>query len=55
MQVFAGVNFVAQVDTGLIETVENWQPALGQLGKTLLDQTGGALWPWVHVGPEQGA
>lgn len=55
MQVFTGVDFVAQIDAGFFEAVENRQPALAELGETLLDQTRRTLRPRIDVGPEQGA
>ncbi|MNC61222.1 hypothetical protein D3C75_1111520 [compost metagenome] len=55
MQVFAGVDLVAQVDAGLFETIENRQPALGQFCKTLFDQTARPLRPRVEIRPEQRA
>ncbi len=55
VKVLAGMDFVAQVHPGRLETIENRQPAPGQLGKHLFDKPARALWPRVHVGPQQRA
>ncbi|MNL28787.1 hypothetical protein D3C87_1504470 [compost metagenome] len=55
VQVFAGVNFVADVDARLVEGVEDRRPAAGQLVEGLFDQPSRALWPGVEIGPGQRA
>ena len=54
MQVFPRMNFITEVYTLLVKTVENWQPALGQFPETGFHQPGGSLGPGIHGWPEQG-
>ena len=51
MQVFARVQFVADVHAGRVEGVEHRSPALGQFGESLFHEPSGPLWPRVEVGP----
>src|SRR5690554_2086020 len=47
VQVFAGMQLVADVYAGRIEGVQYGQPATRQLGKRFLHQAGWALWPGI--------
>ncbi|EKD59601.1 MAG: hypothetical protein ACD_54C01258G0001 [uncultured bacterium] len=53
VQVFAGVNLVAQIDTTGVGMVQKRRPAAGEFVKSLFDQTGGALRPRVKIRPGQ--
>jgi hypothetical protein len=47
VQIFPGVNLVAEVDPILIEHVEDGSPAICQFLKGGLYQTSGTLRPWI--------
>jgi hypothetical protein len=53
MQVFTGVDFLANIDAHVNGVIQNGSPAFGQFIKCRLDQTGGALWPRIDVGPRK--
>src|SRR5690606_2506095 len=55
VQVFAGMNFEAEVDSGFIEGVQDRAPAPGKLIERRLYQTGGPLRPRIKVRPGQRA
>src|SRR5215469_15669081 len=55
VEIFAGMDFKAEIDAGLVECVENGLPTFRQLVKCSVDQAGGTLRPWVDVGPSEGA
>ena len=51
MQIFAGVNLVTQVNAAGVGVVQDRGPAAGKLVEGFLDQTSGALRPWVPLTP----
>ncbi len=51
MQVFAWMDFVANVNTLLFRKIEDRLPAPRQFIESRLDETGGALGPWIDEGP----
>ena len=53
--VFAGMDFVGDVDAGLVIRVEDRLPALGELLERRLDQARRALRPWIEIGPRERA
>ncbi len=53
MKIFAWMNFVANINSGILKGIEDWGPTLGQLVKGCLDKSCRSLWPWIHVGPRQ--
>ena len=55
MQVFAGMDFVAHVDPGGIERIQDRRPAAGQLVERGLHQSRRTLRPGVDVRPRQRA
>src|SRR6266478_122562 len=55
VQVFAGMNLEAEIDSGGVERVQDGLPASGQFVESGFDQARGALRPRVHVGPSQRA
>ena len=48
VEVFARVQFIADVDAVLIKGVKDWLPAAAEFGKALLNQPSGALRPRIH-------
>ena len=55
VEVFAGMDFEAEIDASFVKGVENGKPALGELVEGGFDQTGGTLRPWIDVGPGERA
>src|ERR1700678_677255 len=55
MEVFARVQLVAEIDAGLIEEIENREPATAELRKGFVDEPGWALRPRIKKWPRQGA
>ena len=55
VKVFAGVKLEAEIDAGIVEGVEDGQPAAGKLGECLFDEAGWALRPGVEKGPGERA
>ena len=53
LKIFAWMNFVANINSGILKRIEDWGPTLGQLVKGCLDKSCRSLWPWIHVGPRQ--
>ena len=51
VEIFTGVDLEAEVDVGFVEGVEDWTPAGGEFVEGSLDESSGALRPWVEVGP----
>ena len=55
VEIFAGVDFEAEVDADVVEFVEDRVPALGEFVEGGFDEAGGALRPGIHVGPGERA
>lgn len=55
VEIFAGMDFEAEIDAGFIKGVENREPALGELVEGGFDEAGGALRPGIDVGPGERA
>ncbi|MNL44730.1 hypothetical protein D3C87_1673240 [compost metagenome] len=55
MQVFAGMQLVAEIDAILLECIENGRPALAEFSKGHFDKTCGALRPGINERPRQRA
>src|SRR5258707_5938128 len=55
VQIFAGVNFEANVHAGFVERVENWLPTRGEFVECGFDQSSGALRPGIKIGPRERA
>ena len=55
VQVFTGVNLVADVHARMVKRIQDRLPALGQFVKRGLNQTGRARRPGIQVGPGQRA
>ncbi len=55
VQIFAGVQFVADIDAGLVEGIQNRQPAPAQFLKSLIDQPRRPLRPGIEERPRQRA
>ena len=53
MQIFAGMDLVADIDAMLLGQIKQRPPARGERVKGRLDQTGRALRPWIEIGPGQ--
>ena len=53
VQVFTGVNFVAQIDAMLVKAVQEWPPAASQFVKRLIQQQRVMRRPRVEVRPRQ--
>ena len=55
MQVFAGVDLIADIDTAILGVVQDRQPTRGEFVKGRLNQPGRPLRPRVDIGPSQSA
>ena len=55
MQVFARMQFIADVHAGLVKRVEDGHPAPAKFREGLVDQARGALWPGIKKRPGQSA
>lgn len=51
VEIFAGMDFEADIDADAVKGVKDGQPAFGQLVESGFDQAGGALRPGIDVGP----
>ena len=55
VQVFAGMHLETEIYAGVVECIQDRPPAFGELIERRLDQAGGALRPWIEVGPGERA
>src|SRR5438270_135205 len=55
VQVLSGMNFKAQIHSGLIKCVQDRQPAGGEVLEGSLDESGRSLRPRIDVRPRQGS
>src|ERR1700754_377797 len=55
VEILAGVEFIADIDAGLVESIEDGSPTLPEFREGFLDQPSGALWPRVEQMPGQRA
>ena len=55
VQVFAGVDFIAEVDAAVFGVVQDGQPATRQFVECLFHEAGGALRPGIDIGPGERA
>src|SRR5438270_12672025 len=53
MKIFAGMNLETQIDTSLVEVIENGPPTFCEFVECSLYKSGWALWPWIEVWPRQ--
>src|SRR5580704_17362319 len=51
VQIFARMNFEAEVDADFVEFIEDGSPAFGEFVEGSFDKAGGTLRPGIHIGP----